>query len=116
MQGCHKELKWNCRVNAKLNEKNSGREIGSIIISFSFSQANLTLGINCESRPIYISEVWGTNIFSTPFIRKKEREKKNKNRKINKPFYHSPNRNKLKIKISQEKKIKINVTYKFRAL
>ena len=34
-------IKWNCRVNAKLNTKNSGREIVSIIITFSFSVANV---------------------------------------------------------------------------
>ena len=55
---CGGVIKWNCRVNAKLKKKNSGREIGSIIISFSFSRANVALGINCESRPIYISEVF----------------------------------------------------------
>lgn len=56
---CRGVIKWNCRVNAKLNKKrkNSGREIESTIISLSFSQANVTLGINCESRPIYISEI-----------------------------------------------------------
>lgn len=54
---CRGVIKWNCRVNAKLNKKKSGGEIGSIIISFSFSQANVSLGINCESRPIYISKV-----------------------------------------------------------
>lgn len=57
---CRGVIKWNCRVHTKLNNEKKlwwGREIGSIIISFSFSQANVTLGINCESRPIYISEV-----------------------------------------------------------